>query len=241
MHDPSATFCAVEGPVVAGSWRRVILLIVLFAAFGTAGVVGVIAGASRYGETAPTLGDEVLLQDVFGRQDDGLSLGRATGGPRWDAVAGTWGIRRGEAHVAVPAEPASIAVIQTPGHPEEIAVTLTHVENNAGLVFRFRDAGNYWAALAAPKYSIWYVVKVVDGNQTVVAKTGLQPVLDPARITVRLSGDAVEVWAEWGGGSGSTPPRHFSDSAHASARRAGLITLGTGAARSRFENFVVTR
>jgi hypothetical protein len=220
------------------SWR-VVLMVALVVAFGAAAVVAVLVGASRHGETAQTLGNDVLLRDTFVRHDDALSLGRLKDGPQWHAVAGAWGIHRGQAYVADPAEPASLAVIETPGRPEEIAVTLTHVENNAGLVFRYRDEKNYWAVLAAPKYAIWYVIKVLDGKTETVAKTGLQPVLDPTRITVRLSGNVIEVWAEWG--SGSTPPKRFSDPDNASARRAGLIAVGEEAAHALFQNFAVTR
>jgi hypothetical protein len=219
------------------AWRIGVLVVVLAAV----GVIGVLVGTPRRDDTPPTLGAN-LLQETFARRDSASSLGTARPGVVWHAVAGTWGTMDGSAYVSAPTSSNNIAIVSTRSSRDTIAVTLTRVVNDAGLVFWYRNQANYWMIVASPKFSVWALRRVTDGKAERVADTGLAPTGDDTRVTVRVSPHQIEFWTENARRiSGVSAPRTVVVSGPASASGTGLIAVDPGAERARFTNFVVSR
>jgi len=132
--------------------------------------------------------------DSFDRTDSPGSLGPpSSGGPEWRADAGTWGVQGGQAQLSAAVGGPNVAVINA-GGPDGVAeVRVAKVTNGAGMVFRYRDSGDYWAVVAVPAYATWAVVKVAGGKAQTVANTGLSPTQDGTRVGMRGQGEAVDV------------------------------------------------
>jgi len=73
-----------------------------------------------------------------------------------------------------------------------VQITMATVTNQSGLVFRLRNASNYWAIVAAPPFATWNVIRVVDGETETIGNVGLAPVIDRTVIALWLGHESVE-------------------------------------------------
>jgi hypothetical protein len=103
------------------------------------------------------------------------------GGPAWRIEAGTWEVADGQAAATGSGGDRSLAVVRLPGGEGAVQLTLSHVANGAGVVFRYRDRRDYWSVSAVPFYATWAITKTVGGRSTLVANTGLSPTQDAER------------------------------------------------------------
>jgi hypothetical protein len=128
---------------------------------------------------------EPAIIDTFARPDNPNRLGAADTGQAWRSIRGRWGIQDEHAELTPAGDGAapSIAVVEG-GNAERLTeVTFLKVVPGAGLVFRFRDAQNYWAVVAGPDGASWSVLLVQDG-QTGIEGTLEVPATDGATVSV---------------------------------------------------------
>ncbi len=173
--------------------------------------------------------------DSFERPNDAQSLGSIPNGPRWFSDAGTWGVSNGQAYVSGPVDGRNHAVVDLGDQDGLVQVQLNRVVNGAGLVFRYQSPFDYWAVVAVPTYATWAIVQVVDGEEMVVANTGLSPIADGTVVAVRTEDDVADIALD--GRVVATVDTGPSD-----ATRVGVTAQaipGIDAAATRFDNFAV--
>lgn len=173
--------------------------------------------------------------DAFERPDSPASLGTVPGGPPWRAAVGTWGVVAAQAAATTPLAGRNVAVVDAGRSDVAVQVRVARVTNGAGVVFRYRDPGNFWAVVAAPGYATWAIVKVVAGKDRVVGNTGLSPVADGTAVGVRVQGDTIDVLVD---GRVTTT---FGDVAFKDATMAGLTAEGLDGGKARFDDFRVAQ
>jgi hypothetical protein len=93
-------------------------------------------------------------------------LGDAGEGGTWDPVAGTWGIRdEAAATSGGQGDGPWVAVIPGGGRGDGLTeVTLTTIEDGAGLVFRYLDPLNYWSVTPNLGIGSWIVSRTIEGE-----------------------------------------------------------------------------
>lgn len=199
------------------------------------GIVGfVLVDSHTSSSPAPRVQGTLQIRgavDAFHRPPDAVALGSFPGGPTWQSAKGTWGIDNEQAYVAAPTGATDLAVLAPSVVPAGVQVRVATVTSDVGLVFRYRDPGNYWAVVAVPYYGTWAVVRVLDGRRSVLANTGLAPVGDGTIVAVHLQGATIEVAVN------GRLTRALTDVALQSATSVGLTAGGQGAGRARFEDF----
>jgi len=170
--------------------------------------------------------------DSFDRPAGSLVLppGR---GPAWRVEAGSWEVADGQAAATDPRSDRSIAVVRLPGGQGAVQLTLSHVTNGAGVVFRYRDRRNYWSVSAAPLYATWVITKTVGGRTTLMGNTGISPMEDGTVIAVRVQGDVIDI--AFDGQIGKT----LSDGDLRGAPEVGMGVPGPVATTARFDDFRV--
>ena len=144
--------------------------------------------------TAPATGASSSLTpiviDTFDRADDPDSLGDAGEGGTWDPVAGTWGIRDDAAVTSGGAGEGPVPRRRAPadGRGDGLTeVTMTVVEDGAGLVFRYLDPQNYWSIVANPGVGTWTVNRTIDGDAELAGELP-GPTNDNVTISVEQKG-----------------------------------------------------
>jgi hypothetical protein len=173
--------------------------------------------------------------DGFERPDNPVNLGAMPAGLPWRAAVGTWGIAAAQAAATTPLAGRNVAVVDAGRADEAVQVRVAKVTNGSGVVFRYRDPGNFWAVVAAPGYATWAIVKVVAGKDRVVGNTGLSPVADGTAVGVRAQGDTIDVLVD---GRVTTT---FGDVAFKDATMAGLTVEGLEGGKARFDDFRVAQ
>lgn len=152
-----------------------------------AALLGVAAGALT--EEASRRPVTAAASDTFERPDHDESLGLANTGQEWAPHLGTWGIRDGAAAVIRPERGASVAVLPVGRTDGRVQVEAATIARGFGLAFRCRNAFNCWKVEAVPDYATWNVVKIVDGEETVLGNLGRTPVEDGTTVSVDLDGE----------------------------------------------------
>ena len=187
-------------------------------------------GSSRRGgeATAAVLG----TTDGFERAG-ALTLGPLTSDRDWLPVAGTWGIDDGDARVVRPVEARNHALVRLGAGDGAVQARIEHITNGAGVVFRFQDPFNYWAVVAAPSVGTWNLVRVENGESTVLGNTGPSAVADGTTVAARFDGDDIEVMVN-GEVRLAAADGFLSDQG-----RVGLTVRGGDAAEARFDDVVV--
>lgn len=171
--------------------------------------------------------------DTFSEPPDQFSLGTFASGQPWMPVAGVWGTTGASAYVSAPGPGRNLALIKLATPDAAIQVSMDHLVQGAGLVFRYRDASDYWYVAAVPAYASWSITKVIAGRQTTVANTGLSPVTDGTTLAVRTRGSRIEVALN------GVVRRVVSDPELSSATFAGLGVAGSYSGAARFGDFRV--
>jgi hypothetical protein len=209
---------------------RCVILAVLLVAVGLGAMLyarGSDAAAQR------SVGSPVL-QDRFAGPDSRSNLG-----PRWQQIRGVWGVRNREAYLSQAEAPRSLAIVNTRRVGRSVSVSLPMLRNGMGVVFRYRDAENYWGIFASPRYGVWTVIKVLDGTEIRVGDTGNAPVVDMTRVNVQTHGAEFYVWFEHR--YSVTSPKRFTDADLRTAAGVGLLGPGESGNNGRFENFTVAK
>lgn len=180
-------------------------------------------------------GLEPVAIDTFDRADDPSSLGQAGSGQRWESVNGTWGIRDDAALTRGGAgdEPFLAVIPQGTGNGLT-EVTMTVVEQGAGLVFRYLDARNYWSVTANPGVGSWSVNRVIDGESELVGEA-LGPTNDGVTISTTQDGSTVRVLLE------GEEKLSLTDAALGEQLQGGIIAASTTTGQARWDRFLVMR
>jgi hypothetical protein len=173
------------------------------------------------------------IYDRFDRADAGQAIGTSETGQAWTIVGAPWGVQDGQASIGgADSGKRTVAVIGLGTGDGTTQVTLTKVASGAGLVFRYRDAFNFWAITAAPKFGTWNIVKVVNGQPSNVDNVGKAAVVDGTTIAARFQGNHI-VFSVNG-----KDIKSFEDSTFATERYAGMVGVADDAHAARFDNFV---
>ena len=149
--------------------------------------------------------------------------------------SGTWGIRDDAAATSGgTGEGPFLAVVPGGGRGDGLTeVTMTVVEDGAGLVFRYLDPENYWSIVANQGVGTWTVNRTIDGDAEVAGEFP-GPTNDDVTISVEQKGSGLRFMAD-GVEFGSIP----ADGALADQLQGGLIAAGTTQGEARWNRFLV--
>ncbi|HYF44865.1 MAG TPA: hypothetical protein VD926_01555 [Acidimicrobiales bacterium] len=169
--------------------------------------------------------------DEFDRRD-ARQLGAFTTDRDWDPVVGRWGVDNGDAYVVDADEFRNHAVIGLGQSDGAVQVRLDQLTAGAGLVFRFRGPGNYWAVVAAPNGGTWNLIRVEDTAADVVGNTGITPVVDGTTVAARFVGEEIEVIVN------GVVHLTAQDDFLSGEGKVGITVRGDDATEARFDDFV---
>jgi hypothetical protein len=173
------------------------------------------------------------IYDRFDRADAAQAIGTSETGQAWTIVGAPWGVQDRQASIgAADSGKRTVAVIGLGTGDGNAQVTLTKVASGAGLVFRYRDAFNFWAITASPKFGTWNIVKVVNGQPTNIDNVGKASVDDNTTIAAKFQGNHI-VFSLNG-----KEIKTLEDSTFATERYAGMVAVADDAHEARFDNFV---
>jgi hypothetical protein len=155
-------------------------------------------GDDSGGGNAPQAQEIQPTTAVFGTLDefdraDAAQLGPFTSDREWNALSGEWGIVDGDAYVVESDEFRNHAVVGLGQSDGAVQVRLDRLTAGAGVVFRFRGPGSYWAVVAAPNGGTWNLIRVEETRAEVVDNTGITPVTDGTTVAARFVGEEIEV------------------------------------------------
>ena len=180
-------------------------------------------------------GLEPIAIDTFDRADDPSSLGDAGSGQPWESVNGTWGIRDDAALTSGGSGDAPFLAVIPEGTGDGLTeVTMTVVEEGAGLVFRYLDARNYWSVTANPGVGSWSVNRVIDGESELVGEA-LGPTNDGVTISTTEDGSTVRVLVE------GEEKLSLTDAALGEQLQGGIMAASTTTGQARWDRFLVMR
>jgi hypothetical protein len=183
-------------------------------------------------KSSTSSGAEAVI-DNFNRNDSDINLGVSDTGEKWKAQSGVWGIQGHAARlVRADGRKAGIVTVDLGAPDGLVRATESVVGNGAGVVFRYRDANNYWSVQAAPSFATWVVVKVIDGKSKQVSNLGLSATHNGPSVSVQLQGDRIEVFIN------GVLLKTLRDAALKNATQAGLIAGGPSGPSARFSAFV---
>ena len=149
-----------------------------------------------------------------------------------------WGVQEGQASLAgADAGRRAVAVLGLGTSDGSAQVTVAKVVAGGGLVFRYRDAFNYWALTAAPKFGTWNIQKIVDGQTINLGNVGRAPVVDNTTISAKFQGDHISFQVN------GADVKSLDDPTFATERFVGMVGVADDEHAVRFDNFVgnVTR
>jgi hypothetical protein len=212
---------------LTGSRRQWVLVGALFLAVI---IVGLVLESSKSPKAAGTSDSSRRIVDSFKRT--GGSLGRSDSGDVWTEVRGKWATSAKTARVRQPAPLRSIAVVDSRTRGGTVAVTVATPCAGCGLVFRFRDPSNYWRLVASPQFATWGLSKVVNGQERLVATTGLSSSRPGTVVSVSVRDSRIEV------GINSILRISVLDTDLLEAPGVGLIGTGATATQGRWSAFM---
>jgi hypothetical protein len=213
------TPAAADPAVAGGPNRRLVLLVAIaFAAIVALGLA-LERAYSDGGASEGAAGGDVT--DGFDRSDEGAALGVAPTGQEWEVVSGAVELEAGVASVVAgdDDDPRTLAVIPMGGTDGTVDATVASMASGWGLVFRYANPFDYWYVSAVPAFATYNIVRVADGRDEVVGRTGLAEVAPGTKVEVALDGPVIEVSVD-----GALVYTTADDHAFG-ATRAGLISL----------------
>jgi hypothetical protein len=190
------------------------------------------------GEAGPRDAREIQpTTAVFGTFDefdraDARQLGQFTADRTWEPVVGRWGVVDGDGYVVESDEFRNHAVVGLGQGDGAVQVRLDRLTAGAGLIFRFRGPGNYWAVVAAPNGGTWNLMRVENTEAEVVDNTGITPVTDGTTVAARFVGEEIEVIVN------GVVVLTVQDDFLAEEGKVGLTVRGEDATEARFDDFV---
>lgn len=98
----------------------------------------------------------VIWADNFARANSASALGTPTTGGPYTVVAGTWGINGEAAYISATTNPSVVTVPASADFQAQFTRATAISNVNAGLVFRYSDASNYWWCSLRSDYALLY-------------------------------------------------------------------------------------
>ncbi len=165
--------------------------------------------------------------DDFNRPDDETTIGAG-----WEEI-GTWGILDNRLANIVEGDEATreFALRDLGAGDGTVAAVVIESAEGTGLVFRFKDAKNYWMLTPAPKYGTWVLNKYTNGTATLVGNSGLASSAENTAVVVELAGPEITVKVD------GKEVAQFTDPYLATATKVGFASGGFGAQRARWDDF----
>ncbi len=177
------------------------------------------------------VGPGAPVHDSFDRAGT-RALGSTPTGQRWLTASGSWTILRSEAVLeSQPTLKPSIATVDVGRSDGWVQITASSMPTGTGLVFRYRDAQNYFRITAVPLYGTMNVMRVVDGQETRVGSTGLTNFGNGSTLGVRLRGVSMTIFVD------GFETVTFRTPELRGAHRAGLVIDSPKAVGARFAGF----
>lgn len=196
-------------------------------------------GSSPGGSAAgpsPSTAPGPPVKDAFDRPN-GPALGNTITGEKWEAVAGTWGVRDKQAYVAKINDkgPRDYAVVDLGRTDGSVQAKAAHVVEGWGLTFRMKSVSAWWAVTASTQAGTFSVVKFQEGKEVPVGNIGLVEAAD-ATIRVEFVGDLITVFVN------DKATKTFQDAyLQAEGTRVGLFATGKEAPEARWSDFEAKR
>jgi parallel beta-helix repeat protein len=166
-----------------------------------------------------------IWQDTFNRSNSTTTLGTASSNGLWTTQAGTLGINSNQAYA--PGAGTNVATVDATSENNPTVTMAT--AGNAGLVFRFVDANNYW-----------YYVRHTDGNARLVKKVaGVDTVITPTTPTAIASADVLSIQVVGytiRAYVGTTATHEVEDSANYAGTKVGIVSFDTTARLDSFDS-----
>lgn len=184
--------------------------------------------------TTPQASLEIAgTSDAFNRDDSTESMGAVPNGTPWTVVTGSWGINAGTAYVANP-DPArrNIAWVPTGHADNQVAVKITKMAPQTGLVFRFAGDCSFWTIESSPAVATWNVYKVEQCKATQMGNLGYTAVGDGVTLAVRSQGNTITIAVN------GKVVKTIEDPTLAGSGKVGLVSFGGAAGEARFDDFV---
>ncbi len=222
-------------------WRQAVVVVVLAIVLLVAGLAisrataGVRPGpkaAPLDATPAPPRGPGSIVYDRFDR-NSGV-LGKAETGQPWAVVGAPWRADGQHALVADGAPGRTIAVVRGASSDGTAQVRMPVVAAGTGLVFRFKDALDYWSLTAAPASGTWNLQRVVNGTATAVGTSGKTGAADGTTIAVRFSGPDLAVLLN------GVEVASFQDDALEHETGVGLLGVANDTRLARWDSFVMS-
>jgi|GEM_PF-1091051 len=159
-------------------------------------------------------------------------LGSTDTGESWEILAGTWGVQDGEAYLTTAGSwSRSAAVLPVPSDGT-FQFTAPVAQDYAGVAFRVQDIDNMWMLYVQPSSNALVLAKRSGGFPSVVATYTGACCAPEDTYAVRASGNTLAVYRN------DRVVGTVTDSQFATATRAGLFGVATGAGR--VDSLVIT-
>jgi len=201
---------------------------------GVAAVVAVVVAGTIWFLISDRSGGDHSYAQHFDVDQGSLDRTSFSGDSSWRVERGAFSARGGSL-TGVPSGPGpAVATVDVGSPPRTISATYVHVSGGSGLVFRYKDAQNYWAVVATPEYGTWNVNKIVGGRPTFVANTGNNLDSDSGGIGVVLAANTISVLVD------GKPSMRVDDRTGVTATRFGLLSVPSGGDVTRWESISAT-
>jgi len=162
----------------------------------------------------------------------------ASGVSEW-TIDGPWRVRT-DTDVAALGEDLdrtgrSVALVDLGGPHGFVQATFPVTADGAGLTFRYVGPANHWAIVGAPTFGTWNLVRVTNGEETLVTNLGSVDAGDGATIGVVLDDDAFSITVD-----GALVHTEI-DAGNARGTRVGLWAGAPSAQAARWDDFIAIR
>jgi len=151
----------------------------------------------------------------------------------WKVEQGTFASQGGIATGSASGTGPAFATVG-PKHFGSMKVSFAHVTTGSGIVFRYRDARDYWSVVAAREFGTWNIEKTVLGETTFVANTGNNLVSDGTTLELRQHGSVFTLNVD------GKPSMRVDDRAFLEQTRVGLFSGSRDQAGTRWRSVSVT-
>jgi hypothetical protein len=162
-----------------------------------------------------------------------LDRTRFGGGLVWKVEQGTFASQDGIATGSASGSGPAFATVR-PEHAGVLKVSFAQVTAGSGIVFRYRDARDYWSVVCAPEFGTWNIEKTVVGETSFVANTGNNLVTENTTIELRQEGSVVTINVD------GKPSMRIDDRAFVEQPRVGLLSSTRDQAGTRWRSVSVT-
>ncbi len=175
------------------SWRliAVIVAVLILVGFGAYKIFG-----GKTADTATKAGADVDISATFAvATPDGLP--QTDTGQDWEITAGgAWATQDGHAYVTKANKDGAgktFALVDLKSSSGGVSADVSKIAPGWGLVFRYKNAYNYWMLVASPKFGSYNLMKIDEGKSTAMGSSGLAKQEPGTSVGVTFVGGTVTI------------------------------------------------